>query len=160
MVRTQIGIITGFFLLLLCISSCGFREDTEVDFSQDDYMTVDSSSIDGTATPEGAEYYSAAHILITWDTFTEDSLPVDEGDALNLITDIQERILSGQASFEEMAFEYSRCTSAPDSGRLPSFTKGGISEELDSIITSLEPGEVSGVVRTRFGYHLVKRLSS
>jgi len=160
MVRIPIGIIAGFFLVLFSISSCDSHKDADTEFSPDDDMIVPVGSIDGKAAAGSAEYYSSAHILITWDTITEDSLPVDEEDALDLIMDIQESILTGQATFEEMAFEYSQCTSAADSGRLPSFTRGGISEELDSIITSLEPGEISGVVRTRFGYHLVKRLSS
>ncbi len=84
----------------------------------------------------------------------------DEEDALQLIRVIQDEILSGQATFEEMAFNYSHCTSAVDSGRLPDFTSGAITEELDSTIFALEPGEISGIIRTRFGYHLVKRLDS
>jgi len=160
MVRIPIGIITGLCLVLFSISSCKSNEDVNADFSTDDASTAPADSLAFKSSAGSAEYYSAAHILITWNTMTEDSLPVDEEDALDLIMDIQESILSKQATFEEMAFEYSRCTSAADSGRLPSFTRGGISEELDSIITSLEPGEVSGIVRTRFGYHLVKRLSS
>ncbi len=80
--------------------------------------------------------------------------------ALDQIRDIQDKILSGQVTFEEMAFNHSHCTSAADSGRLPDFTSGAITEELDSTISALEPGEISGIIRTRFGYHLMKRLGS
>ncbi len=35
-----------------------------------------------------------------------------------------------------------------------------LEKELDSTITALQPGEISGIIRTRFGYHLVKRSGS
>jgi hypothetical protein len=174
MVRNSIGIITGFCLVSLLQFSCGSSDDTASSDSPDPDMRKATDTLPDHAIIENAEFIRAAHILITCRTPIEDSMsddeeeariPIsivsdDEEDALNQIRDIQDEILSGYASFEEMAFNYSHCTSAADSGRLPAFTSGGITEELDSTVFALEPGEISGIIRTRFGYHLVKRLGS
>ena len=156
MIRIRSRTIAGFLLTSLLVLSCGSNDDTGEDASPNpDRRTVAEVFPDSTSTGD-AEFLRAAHILITWDSASEDSVSYSEGNALRVIRGIQNDILSGRATFEEMAFNYSHCTSAPDSGRLPDFTSGGISEELDSTITVLQPGEISGIIRTRFGYHLVK----
>lgn len=188
MVRISIRTITGFCLVSLLVSSCGSGDDTDSSALPDPDMIIFTDTLPDPVTTVEAEFISAAHILITWYTPPEDSVSTDEDEALELIDstsvaedeipeqihivsidedealdqiqDIQNEILSGQATFEEMAFNYSHCTSAVDSGRLPDFTCGAITEELDSTIFALEPGEISGIIRTRFGYHLVKRLGS
>ena len=152
--------ITGFCLAPLLMLSCGSTDDTGENTSTDPERTVITDIIPEPASTGDTEFLRAAHILITWDSASEDSVSYSEGNALRVIQGIRNDILSGRATFEEMAFNYSHCTSAPDSGRLPDFTSGGISEELDSTITALTPGEISGIIRTRFGYHLLKRSGS
>ena len=150
--------IAGFLLASLLVLSCGSNEDTGADASPDpDRVTVTDASLDP-ASAGDTEFFMAAHILITWYTAPGDSVSSDEVNALRSIRSIRDEILSGHVTFEEMAFNYSHCTSAADSGRLPAFTSGAITEELDSTISALAPGEISGIIRTRFGYHLVKRM--
>ncbi len=149
--------VAGSCLASLLVLSCGFSDDTGADASPDPDMIVAGTSLDPVSATE-TEFFRAAHILITWNTAPQDSMSGDEGNALRIMRDIRDEILSGRVTFEEMAFNYSHCTSAADSGRLPDFTSGAITEELDSTISALEPGDMSGIIRTRFGYHLVKRL--
>ncbi len=152
--------ITGFCLAPLLMLSCGSTDDTAENTLTDPERTAITDIIPEPDSAGDAAFLRAAHILITWDSASEDSVSYSEGNALRVIQGIRNDILSGRATFEEMAFNYSHCTSATDSGRLPDFTSGGISEELDSTITALQPGEISGIIRTRFGYHLLKRFGS
>lgn len=159
MIRIPIGIIIGFCLVPLLVVSCGSSHDTGSSAPADPDEIMVPDSLPDPTTASGVEFLKASHILITWSPI-EDNLSQTEEDALNQIQNIQDEILTGQATFEEMAFNYSHCTSAADSGRLPDFTSGAITEELDSTLFALEPGEISGIIRTRFGFHLVKRLES
>jgi PPIC-type peptidyl-prolyl cis-trans isomerase-like protein len=47
--------------------------------------------------------------------------------------------------------------SKADSGFLPPGPKGAFVPEFDSVAWSLKPGEVSGVVKTQFGFHIIRR---
>ncbi|MCK5115486.1 MAG: peptidyl-prolyl cis-trans isomerase [Candidatus Aegiribacteria sp.] len=160
MARIRSRTIAGFCLAPLLVLSCGAYEEAGENTLPDPDGVIVTTDFPDTASTGDTEFISAAHILIKWHTTPEDSGSADEDDAMRSIRRIQDEILSGQVTFEEMAFNYSHCTSAADSGRLPVFTSGGITEELDSTIAALEPGEISGIIRTRFGYHLVKRLGS
>ena len=159
MAFTKFGIFEAGCLALLLVVSCGFSDDKTAGGMADAERIADTDTSSVLLEKKKIEYFRAAHILITWNTPAKDTSGMKE-DALETIQNIQDSILSGQAAFEEMAFDYSDCTSAADSGLLPAFTAGGITEELDSTISALAPGEISGIIRTRFGYHLVKRLGS
>jgi hypothetical protein len=64
------------------------------------------------------------------------------------------------ASFDKLAAELSEDPgSKADSGYLPPSPKGRFVPAFDSAGWSLQPGQVSGVVETPFGYHIIKRPS-
>jgi hypothetical protein len=154
-----VRIITAGCLSALLFASCSASGDTDSSVADDADRVVNIDTLPALPATSEIEYLRAEHILIAWNTATGDTSDNGE-DALATIQNIQDSILSGQATFEKMALNYSHCTSAVDSGLLPAFTPGGITEELDSTVSALEPGEISGIIRTRFGYHLVKRLGS
>jgi peptidyl-prolyl cis-trans isomerase C len=104
------------------------------------------------------EYIHAAHIFRSSYSSADSFSLSDDPENLYLMRSIRERIESGESSFEEMAEQYSECPSSDRGGRLPDVTVGTLTAPLDNAIKVLEPGEISDVVRTRFGYHLVKRL--
>ena len=160
MIRILSRTVAGFCLAPFLVFSCVSNDDAGENALPDHDTMTGAYVLPDQALTADTEFFRAAHILITWSTPSEDSLSSDDGNALRVIRNIQDEILTGQATFEEMAFNYSHCTSSADSGRLPAFTSGAITEELDSTIAALEPGEISGIIRTRFGYHLVKRLDS
>jgi peptidyl-prolyl cis-trans isomerase D len=67
------------------------------------------------------------------------------------------RIRKG-ASFNQLAATLSADVgSAADSGFLPPGPRGRFVPAFDSVAWSLEPGQVSGLVETPFGYHIIKR---
>ena len=67
------------------------------------------------------------------------------------------KLLSEGKSFESLAKEYSKCPSGKEGGALGTFGKGQMVKEFETAAFSLKDGEVSGPVRTQFGYHLIKR---
>lgn len=70
--------------------------------------------------------------------------------------DILKKLKEGK-SFETLAKEFSQCPSKEEGGALGTFGKGQMVREFEDAAFALQPGEVSGPVRTQFGYHLIKR---
>jgi len=70
--------------------------------------------------------------------------------------DIQ-KLLSEGAEFEEIAGRRSECSSARVGGSLGELSGKKVDEDFQEAMESLKVGEVSGIVRTRFGYHLIRR---
>ncbi|MCT4599246.1 MAG: peptidylprolyl isomerase [Vallitalea sp.] len=68
--------------------------------------------------------------------------------------EIREEIKAGK-SFDEAAKEYSTCPSKDKGGDLGFFTKGRMVPEFDKAAFELEVGELSDLVKTQFGYHLI-----
>ncbi len=79
-----------------------------------------------------------------------------EAEALRRLADIRERVLAGSASFEDMARQYSSDGSAGRGGDLGWVYPGDTVPEFERAMNALEPGEISQVVRTPFGLHLVQ----
>ena len=65
------------------------------------------------------------------------------------------------ANFEQLAAQLSEDPgSKADSGYLPPSPKGRFVPAFDSAGWALQPGQVSGLVETPFGYHIIKRPSA
>jgi len=73
------------------------------------------------------------------------------------IEDIQKKLVSGE-SFENLAKDYSLCGSAKEGGDLGEFSKGMMVKPFEDALVKLKANEVSGVVQTQFGYHLILRI--
>lgn len=87
------------------------------------------------------KYPRASHILVK-----------HEYEAL----DIQRALADGK-KFEDLATKFSTCPSAPTGGDLGYLKPGKTVEEFEEALLELKVGEVSKPIRTRFGYHLIKR---
>ena len=69
--------------------------------------------------------------------------------------DIQAQLKKG-ANFEELAKKHSVDSAGAKGGDLGWFGKGSMIPEFEKVAFSLKEGEVSGIVKTQFGYHIIK----
>ncbi|MCC5912731.1 MAG: peptidylprolyl isomerase [Balneolaceae bacterium] len=69
---------------------------------------------------------------------------------------IRDSILNHDKGFEEMAQRYSDDGSAARGGLLPMMPINDLVANYSAAATALEPGEISEVVRTEFGYHVIR----
>jgi parvulin-like peptidyl-prolyl isomerase len=77
-------------------------------------------------------------------------------EALARIHEVQAKLEEGQ-SFEDLAREYSDGPTSVRGGDLGSFGRGMMTPNFEEAAFALEPGEISDVVETPFGYHLIQR---
>lgn len=116
---------------------------------------------------EGKKYYSknlddftkpeqvmASHILV--------NVPIgmsqqDKENALKKIRGIQKQLADG-ADFAALAREHSEDSTAANGGALGYFMRGQMVGEFDRAAFASEKGEVTDIVETEFGYHLIKIL--
>jgi peptidyl-prolyl cis-trans isomerase C len=68
----------------------------------------------------------------------------------------RERAAAGGADFAELATELSEGPSGPNGGDLGFFTREQMVPAFSEAAFALEPGQISPVVQTRFGYHVIK----
>ena len=71
--------------------------------------------------------------------------------------EIKKQLDSGQ-NFAELAKKYSIGPNAERGGDLGNIEKGDLLPELDTVLRGLKNGEVSGIVKTELGYHILKRI--
>lgn len=92
-----------------------------------------------------ASEYNAAHILVSDST---------------LAVDLKSRIDQG-ADFGELAKEFSDDPgSGAKGGDLGWFSSGRMVKEFEDGVMALENGQVSDPIKTRFGWHIIKRLGT
>jgi parvulin-like peptidyl-prolyl isomerase len=104
-----------------------------------------------------AETITASHILITHVEVpeTETDRPRDEAQAA--AARLRAKLLAGEVSFEEAAQVLSDCPSGDAGGALGEFPRGAMVESFEEAAFALEVGELSEIVETPFGFHLIKR---
>ncbi|WP_151085961.1 peptidylprolyl isomerase [Hymenobacter baengnokdamensis] len=77
-------------------------------------------------------------------------------EAIAQLNDLRGRVLAGE-SFEELAKKYSQDPgSAAQGGYLGFFKKGELVPEYEAASRKLEPGQLSPVVESQFGFHLIQ----
>ena len=94
---------------------------------------------------------AARHII-----FTTEGVEESERAALQEeLEEIRQEIEDG-ADFGEMAREHSQGPSAPNGGDLGTFGRGQMVPEFEQAAFELEVGELSQVIETQFGYHILQ----
>ncbi|HEV2693154.1 MAG TPA: peptidylprolyl isomerase [Verrucomicrobiae bacterium] len=74
------------------------------------------------------------------------------------IDDLQKRIAAGE-DFATLAGKYSEDPGSNDKGgELPAFGRGDMVPEFEAAAFALRPGQVSDVVTTMYGYHIIKSI--
>ncbi|KAE8662871.1 Peptidyl-prolyl cis-trans isomerase Pin1 [Hibiscus syriacus] len=77
--------------------------------------------------------------------------------AVSQLKSLREDIVSGKAKFGEVASRYSDCSSAKRGGDLGSFGRGQMQKPFEDATYSLKVGEISDIVDTDSGVHIIKR---
>ena len=68
-----------------------------------------------------------------------------------------ERLGKGE-KFANVAREISLCPSRKRGGDLGTFTRGRMVKEFEQAAFALQKGQTSPIVKTQFGYHIIRRL--
>lgn len=76
---------------------------------------------------------------------------------LSTANEVLEKLSKGE-NFSKLAEQYSIDGSRRRGGDLGFFGKGMMVKEFEDAAFKLEKGQVSGIVKTQFGYHIIKRM--
>jgi peptidyl-prolyl cis-trans isomerase C len=98
------------------------------------------------------EQVKASHILIQ---VPADADEAKKAAALASIQSLKQRIDKGE-NFANLAMENSDCPSKAKGGDLGFFSREQMVQPFSEAAFALQPGQVSDVVTTRFGYHLIR----
>jgi parvulin-like peptidyl-prolyl isomerase len=133
-------------------------DEEEVEAELDVYAELDSNykNIITVGVEAAAEKMRAKHILIQ--TIDENGLPYDEAgmeEAYNTILLVQERLLAGE-DFGELVLEYSEDPGSLATEGEYTFARGRMVPEFENATLALEIGELSDIVETEYGYHIIR----
>ena len=97
----------------------------------------------------------ASHILIMAEEGK--AKPEEMKAALEKATKLMELLKKNPEKFEETAKAESQCPSSRQGGSLGAFGKGQMVPEFEKAAFELKEGELAGPVKTKFGYHIIRR---
>jgi protein-disulfide isomerase len=111
------------------------------------------------ASDEAYPMARARHILVQWKGAegAAPSITRTKEDALKRAQEAHAKVVATGSSFDALAQEYSNCPSAAQGGELGRVTRGELVPEFESVLFTLLPGQVSGVVESPFGFHVIQR---
>jgi peptidyl-prolyl cis-trans isomerase C len=102
--------------------------------------------------PELFEQLHASHILVRVDP----SAPPETKERARARADSLLSAVRGGADFAETARKSSDCPSAPRGGDLGFFARGQMVPPFEEAAYKLAPGQMSDLVETQFGYHIIR----
>ena len=140
------------------ISEVQFRKELEKGAKVNKLVEQACSGVPEPTEDEVAKFYEAhkAEFVVPHQVLCQHILVKGSDDAaLDKIKAIRERIVSGGADFAEEAKKNSDCPSGQEGGSLGWFGRGMMVPEFDKVAFEMKKGEVSGVVSTQFGYHII-----
>lgn len=101
---------------------------------------------------EAQESVQASHILIKVEEGTDEAT---KAEAKKKIEDIRAKVVDG-GDFAALAGESSQCPSSKNGGDLGPFVRGRMVKPFEDAAFGMKVGEISPVVETQFGYHIIK----
>lgn len=158
----------------LCISEKGFEKVSSVSYIYNHMASgMFQEGKEDAPTPEDLTKYAeendvlaAKHILLlTTDPTTGEPLSQEEIDqkkakAEDLLAQLQAVTDPTQleAKFDELMLANSEDTGLADNPNGYAFTSGKMVEEFETATRALEPGQISDIVESSYGYHIILRL--
>ena len=140
------------------ITEVQFRKELEKGAKVNKLVEQACAGVADPTEDEVAKFYEAhkAEFVVPHQVLCQHILVKGSDDAaLDKIKAIRERIVSGGADFAEEAKKNSDCPSGQEGGSLGWFGRGTMVPEFDKVACEMKKGEVSGVVSTQFGYHII-----
>ena len=140
------------------ITEVQFRKELEKGAKVNKLVEQACAGVADPTEDEVAKFYEAhkAEFVVPHQVLCQHILVKGSDDAaLDKIKAIRERIVSGGADFAEEAKKNSDCPSGQEGGSLGWFGRGMMVPEFDKVAFEMKKGEVSGVVSTQFGYHII-----
>jgi peptidyl-prolyl cis-trans isomerase C len=141
------------------------RADARIDMSINKMMEAELSTLPGPSDAQAREFYDknpdkfkqpeavrASHILILAD---EKADAETKKKALAQAQSVLKQAKAG-ADFAALAKKYSKDSSAAQGGDLNFFPRGQMVPAFDEAAFKLKPGQISDIVTTQFGYHIIK----
>ena len=98
------------------------------------------------------ESWRASHILLM---VPQDATDAQKKETRAKIDDVLKQVKAG-GDFAELAKKFSQDGSAQAGGDLNYFPKGQMVKPFEDAVAALKVGDVSGVVETQFGFHVIK----
>jgi parvulin-like peptidyl-prolyl isomerase len=106
---------------------------------------------------EQPEMVRASHILLmTQDPDTHEPLSDDKKLAKHKQMEDILKLAKGGADFGELAKKYSEDPGSKDKGGEYTFPRGQMVKQFEDTAFSLKPGDISDIIETQFGYHIIK----
>jgi peptidyl-prolyl cis-trans isomerase C len=141
------------------------KKDARVDLSVSKLMDAEVATLPGPSDADAKDFYDknpdkfkedeqvrASHILVRVDEKADG--PAKQK-ARAEIDAVLKQAKAG-ADFGKLAQEHSQDGSAAQGGDLNYFSKGQMVPAFDKVAFALKPGQISDVVTTQFGYHIIK----
>ena len=97
-----------------------------------------------------------SHILISYAGAERATSTRTKEEARELTEELDKRARDGE-DFAGLATAYSDCPTAENGGDLGFFKKDRMVKPFEDAAFALEPGQISDVVETKFGFHVIKR---
>lgn len=92
-------------------------------------------------------------------SWRDPNITITKQQAIEKLTGLREAIVSGTHTFEEIAKAESDCSSARNDGSLGRFGRGKMQKPFEDASFALKPGELSGIVDTESGVHIILRVA-
>jgi len=141
-----------------------FREDVKQQLSVQRMVSQGIALSISISDEEAASFYTtnidqmqqpvevrARHILIKQESAKTEAQTTAKGEIEEILAEIR-----AGGDFAKLAMEHSQGPSATQGGDLGFFGPGQMVPPFEKAAFALQPGEVSEVVQTQFGYHIIK----
>lgn len=100
---------------------------------------------------------AASHILISYSGVPRVKATRTKQQAQQLAHELAQKAQQAPSGFADLARRHSDCPSAPRGGKLGSFARGRMVPAFDKALEQLQVGQISAVVETQFGFHVIRR---
>ena len=111
------------------------------------------------------EKIRASHLLVKHNasrrpsSWKQANIERTEAEARTILADYERQIRSGTTTLAILAVTESDCSSARKGGDLGFFGRGEMQKAFEEAAFSLKPGELSSIVSTDSGVHLIERMA-